>query len=261
MPVNEFPGRFGWGYDGVNLFAPTRLYGAPDDLRRFIDRGARAWDRGDPRRGVQPPRARRKLPRLRSPRIISRTATRTSGARPSTSMARTRGPVREFFVANAAYWIDEFHFDGLRLDATQAIFDASDEHVIAADRAGGARRRRVAATSARRRERTAAHAAGAPRRARRLWPRRALERRFPPLRHGGLTGTQRGLLRGSPRRSAGVHRRREVRLSVSGPAVTRWQAKRRGAPGLDLEAVRLRRLPPEPRSDRELRPRDCAAIS
>src|SRR5262249_38800341 len=38
MPVADFPGKFGWGYDGVNLFAPTHLYGAPDDLRRFIDR-------------------------------------------------------------------------------------------------------------------------------------------------------------------------------------------------------------------------------
>src|SRR5262245_20608963 len=38
MPVAEFPGRFGWGYDGVGLFAPTRLYGTPDDLRRFVDR-------------------------------------------------------------------------------------------------------------------------------------------------------------------------------------------------------------------------------
>ena len=37
MPVAEFPGRFGWGYDGVDLFAPTRLYGAPDDFRRFVD--------------------------------------------------------------------------------------------------------------------------------------------------------------------------------------------------------------------------------
>ena len=37
MPVAEFPGRFGWGYDGVNLFAPTRLYGTPDDFRRFVD--------------------------------------------------------------------------------------------------------------------------------------------------------------------------------------------------------------------------------
>lgn len=38
MPVADFPGRFGWGYDGVNLFAPTRLYGSPDDFRAFVDR-------------------------------------------------------------------------------------------------------------------------------------------------------------------------------------------------------------------------------
>ncbi len=38
MPVAEFPGNFGWGYDGVDLFAPTRLYGGPDDFRRFVDR-------------------------------------------------------------------------------------------------------------------------------------------------------------------------------------------------------------------------------
>src|SRR4029079_1597743 len=37
MPVAEFPGRFGWGYDGVDLYAPTRLYGRPDDFRRFVD--------------------------------------------------------------------------------------------------------------------------------------------------------------------------------------------------------------------------------
>src|SRR5262249_4057181 len=38
MPVADFPGNFGWGYDGVNLFAPSRLYGSPDDFRRFVDR-------------------------------------------------------------------------------------------------------------------------------------------------------------------------------------------------------------------------------
>lgn len=55
------------------------------------------------------------------------------------------GPVREFFTANAAYWIDEYHFDGLRLDATQAIIDDSERHILldiaqAVRRAGGARR-------------------------------------------------------------------------------------------------------------------------
>src|SRR5207244_552627 len=42
------------------------------------------------------------------------------------------GPAREFFIANAGYWIEEFHLDGLRLDATQQIFDAAAEHILAA---------------------------------------------------------------------------------------------------------------------------------
>ncbi len=41
------------------------------------------------------------------------------------------GPVREFFVSNARYWIEEFHFDGFRFDATQSIFDESEEHILA----------------------------------------------------------------------------------------------------------------------------------
>ena len=45
---------------------------------------------------------------------------------------RTPRPVREFFIANAGYWIDEFHLDGLRLDATQEIYDDSPEHILAA---------------------------------------------------------------------------------------------------------------------------------
>ena len=63
MPVAEFPGRFGWGYDGVDLFVPTRLYGKPDEFRAFVDRGA--WDWGSADRsgcGVQPHRAGRELP-------------------------------------------------------------------------------------------------------------------------------------------------------------------------------------------------------
>ena len=66
MPVAEFPGRFGWGYDGVDLFAPTHLYGTPDDFRRFVDRAHAAGPGRHPRRGLQPPRARRQLP----PRVL-----------------------------------------------------------------------------------------------------------------------------------------------------------------------------------------------
>ena len=131
MPVAEFPGRFGWGYDGVNLFAPTRLYGRPMDFRGFVDRahalgiavildvvynhfgpdgnylksfsGAYFTDRYDNEWGE---------------------AINFDGP--------DSGATREFFVANAGYWIDEYHLDGLRLDATQAIFDRSEDHIIAA---------------------------------------------------------------------------------------------------------------------------------
>ena len=55
------------------------------------------------------------------------------------------GPVREFFIANAGYWIDEFHLDGLRLDATQQIFDASPKHILAGNRGSACARRRAGA--------------------------------------------------------------------------------------------------------------------
>ena len=52
------------------------------------------------------------------------------------------GPVREFFISNAGYWIDEFHLDGLRLDATQNIYDASKVHILAEITESGAPSRR-----------------------------------------------------------------------------------------------------------------------
>ncbi len=59
MPVDEFPGRFGWGYDGVDLFAPTRLYGTPDDFSPLCRRRSRGRAGGDPGRGLQPLRSQR----------------------------------------------------------------------------------------------------------------------------------------------------------------------------------------------------------
>ncbi len=61
MPIAEFPGNFGWGYDGVDWFAPTRLYGEPDDAARVRGSSARARTRRDPRRRLQPPRPGRQL--------------------------------------------------------------------------------------------------------------------------------------------------------------------------------------------------------
>ena len=91
MPVADFPGAFGWGYDGVNLFAPTRLYGTPDDLRALRRSRARARPRRDPRRRLQPPRPGRQLPARLLAATTSPTATRTSGATRSTSRARAAG--------------------------------------------------------------------------------------------------------------------------------------------------------------------------
>ena len=128
MPVADFAGRFGWGYDGVNLYAPTHLYGTPDDLRAFVDRahalglavildvvynhlGPDGNYLGDFSSGYFTDKYENDWGR----------ALNFEGP----------APAREFFVANAAYWIDEFHMDGLRLDATQDVRDASPEHVIA----------------------------------------------------------------------------------------------------------------------------------
>jgi maltooligosyltrehalose trehalohydrolase len=131
MPVADFPGRFGWGYDGVDLFAPTRLYGTPDDFRRFVDR-AHALGLGVildvvyNHVGPDGNFLKEFAPGYFTDRYKNEwgEALHFDGA--------DAGPVREFFVANAGYWIDEFHLDGLRLDATQQIFDHSPEHVLAA---------------------------------------------------------------------------------------------------------------------------------
>ena len=131
MPVAEFPGDFGWGYDGVHLFAPTRLYGTPDDFRRFVDR-AHALGLGvilDVVYNHFGPSGN--YTREYAPQFFS-TVHKTDWGEPFNFDGLDSGPVREFFVANAGYWIDEFHLDGLRLDATQAIYDDSKEYVVTA---------------------------------------------------------------------------------------------------------------------------------
>jgi maltooligosyltrehalose trehalohydrolase len=131
MPVNDFPGRFGWGYDGVNLFAPTRLYGTPDDLKGFID-AAHGLGMGvihDVVYNHLGPDGNY-LACFSEDYFTDRYENEWGEAINFDGAAA--GPARAFFIANAAYWIDEFHFDGLRLDATQSMFDASEEHVIAA---------------------------------------------------------------------------------------------------------------------------------
>jgi len=128
MPVADFPGRFGWGYDGVNHYAPTRLYGTPDDLRRFVDR-AHALGLGvilDVVYNHFGPEGN----------YLERYALDYYSEEPSiwgkaiNFDGENCEPVREFFIANAAYWIREYHLDGLRFDATHAISDRSAQHVL-----------------------------------------------------------------------------------------------------------------------------------
>lgn len=144
MPVADFPGDFGWGYDGVNLFAPTRLYGAPDDFRRFVDR-AHALGLGvvlDVVYNHLGPDGNY-LPTF-SPHVFTERYSNEWGD-PLNFDGEHSQPVRDFMCANAAYWIDEYHLDGLRLDATQSIHDASNRHILteithAARRAAASRR-------------------------------------------------------------------------------------------------------------------------
>jgi maltooligosyltrehalose trehalohydrolase len=131
MPVAEFPGRFGWGYDGVNLFAPTRLYGEPDDFRRFVDR-AHALRLGvllDVVYNHLGPDGNY-LREFAESYFTDRYTTDWGEA--INYDGEDAGPVRELVLDDVAYWIEEFHLDGLRLDATQNIYDASDDHILAA---------------------------------------------------------------------------------------------------------------------------------
>lgn len=130
MPIADFPGKFGWGYDGVNMYAPTRLYGTPDDLRRFVDR-AHALGIGvilDVVYNHVGPDGNY-LGQF-SDHYISRRYDNEWGDAVNFDDEHS-DPVREYFACNADYWISEFHIDGLRLDATQQIHDRSADHILA----------------------------------------------------------------------------------------------------------------------------------
>ncbi len=130
MPVADFAGEFGWGYDGVDLFAPSRLYGTPDDFRRFVNRAHElrlgvildvVYNHFGPDGNY--------LKQFSEDYFTSRY--KTDWGEAINYDGRNSGPVREFVVANARYWIEEFHLDGLRLDATQNIYDESERHILA----------------------------------------------------------------------------------------------------------------------------------
>jgi len=131
MPIADFIGRHGWGYDGVNLFAPTRLYGEPGDFRAFVNKAHSlrigvildvVYNHLGPDGNF--------LPEF-SDDYLSR-GKKSEWGNSINFDGENCGPVREFFLTNARYWIEEYHLDGLRIDATQQIFDSSTDHILAA---------------------------------------------------------------------------------------------------------------------------------
>ncbi|MGH9839675.1 MAG: malto-oligosyltrehalose trehalohydrolase [Blastocatellia bacterium] len=131
MPVADFAGRFGWGYDGVNLFAPSRLYGEPDDFRRFVDR-AHALGLGVILDVVYNHLGPDGNYLKEFAKDYFSTLHKTEWGEAINYDGRNSRPVREYILTNASCWIAEYHLDGLRLDATQSMYDDSPEHILAA---------------------------------------------------------------------------------------------------------------------------------
>ena len=129
MPLSDFPGRFGWGYDGVLPYAPHGAYGSPDELKHLIQTAHRkglmvfldvVYNHFGPDGNYLG---------LFAPQFFSSVHTNPWGN--SLNFDREGSDtVRAFFVQNALYWLQEYRFDGLRLDAIHAIVDDSALDVI-----------------------------------------------------------------------------------------------------------------------------------
>jgi len=127
MPVADFPGSRNWGYDGVLPYAPDSRYGTPDDLKDLIDTAHRkglmvfldvVYNHFGPDGNYLS--------------CYAKSFFDESKHTPWGAAINFQGPkeVREFFIQNAFYWLNEYHFDGLRLDAVHAIDDSSSIHVL-----------------------------------------------------------------------------------------------------------------------------------
>jgi maltooligosyltrehalose trehalohydrolase len=130
LPVADFPGRHGWGYDGVYVWAAHEAYGGPDGLQRLVD-AAHAEGIGVVldlvlnHVGASGEEALRAF----GPYFTDRYSTFWGEAMNYDD--EWSGPVREWAIQASEMWIRDLHLDGLRLDAIHAIFDQSAEHLVA----------------------------------------------------------------------------------------------------------------------------------
>ena len=129
MPIADFPGRRNWGYDGVLLFAPDSAYGTPEQLKDLVQTAHNkglmvfldvVYNHFGPKGNYL---------HLYAPRFFT-----DRHHTPWGSAINFDGPhsptVREFFIHNALYWLEEYHLDGLRFDAVHAICDDSRPDIL-----------------------------------------------------------------------------------------------------------------------------------
>ncbi len=129
MPLADFAGSRNWGYDGVLPFAPDAAYGTPEDLKRLV---AEAHARGlmvllDVVYNHFGPEGNHL--HAYAPQFFNAAHQTPWGAAINFDGEHSR-PVRDFFIHNALYWIEEYHLDGLRMDAIHAIADDSPKHIV-----------------------------------------------------------------------------------------------------------------------------------
>ena len=129
MPVADFPGRRNWGYDGVLPFAPDSSYGRPDDLKQLVQsahkRGMMVFlDVVYNHFGPEGNYLNAYAPQFFTDRHHTPWGNAINFDGPESR------PVRDFFIQNALYWLTEYHFDGLRLDAVHAIADESGPDIL-----------------------------------------------------------------------------------------------------------------------------------
>jgi maltooligosyltrehalose trehalohydrolase len=129
MPLSAFPGARNWGYDGVLAFAPAPCYGAPDELKSFIDAAHShglmvlldvVYNHFGPDGNYL---------HAYCPEFFN-AAHRTPWGAAINFDGESSRPVRDFFIHNALYWLEEYRFDGLRLDAVHAIRDATRPDIV-----------------------------------------------------------------------------------------------------------------------------------
>ncbi|WP_238295958.1 malto-oligosyltrehalose trehalohydrolase, partial [Methylobacterium soli] len=131
LPIADFKGTRNWGYDGVLPYAPDAAYGRPEDLKRLIDTAHSlglmvfldaVYNHFGP--------AGNYLHAYAKTFFTERHQT-PWGAGINFDGAESGHVVRQYFLQNALYWLEEYHFDGLRFDAVHAILDDSERHFLA----------------------------------------------------------------------------------------------------------------------------------